>query len=847
MDTRRDFLRKAALLSGGAGMMGMLPESIQRALAIDPAPGSTFMDAEHIVLLMQENRSFDHTYGTLKGVRGFNDPRAIQLPNKNLVWMQSNAEGETFAPFRLNIKDTKATWMSSLPHSWTNQVDARNNGRYDKWLDVKHSGHKEYEKMPLTMGYYTREDIPFYYALADAFTICDQHFCSSLTGTTPNRLYFWTGTIREEQNWDSRANVWNEDTDYPRPASWTTFPERLEKAGISWKIYQNDISVDGGFTEEEDSWLANFTDNPIEFFKQFNVKLSGRYLNYLKVMETRLPEQIADLEKKIQSTPETDENLAKLKSQMVRLKTYGEELDKERKQWTKEKYEALSQYEKNLHEKAFTTNKNDPFYHELAPLKYDDGGTEREVNIPKGDVLHQFRNDVKNGALPTVSWLVAPETFSDHPSSAWYGAWYVSEVLDILTQNPEVWKKTIFILTYDENDGYFDHVPPFVAPHPDGSHGKTSDKIDTRVDFVTMEQEKRKPAFPEKYMRESSIGLGYRVPLVIASPWSRGGWVNSQVFDLTSSLQFLELFLTHKTGKKIEETNISPWRRAICGDLSTVFRPYNGEKINTPKFVEKEDFIISVHKAKFKGLPNAYKSLTQVEIDDLNHNYYKSPFAARQERGTRTACALPYQLYVEGALNSNRDKFQITMESKTNVFGDKTTGSPFMIYAPGGYKGDDFQAWPYAIAAKDILSDEWEIDGFENGLYHLRVYGPNGFYREFKGGKNDPMVDIKCDYQSQIANPNKLNGKLVVNFRNNSPNQQFVAQVRDNYKKTTKRILLGAGKASKPMNVFLDPKSSGNWYDITVNIDGYANFVKRYAGRVETGEATTSDPAMGNI
>ena len=74
MDTRREFLRKAALLSGQAGFMGMLPDSIQKALAIDPTPGSTFLDAEHIVLLMQENRSFDHAYGTLRGVRGFNDP-----------------------------------------------------------------------------------------------------------------------------------------------------------------------------------------------------------------------------------------------------------------------------------------------------------------------------------------------------------------------------------------------------------------------------------------------------------------------------------------------------------------------------------------------------------------------------------------------------------------------------------------------------------------------------------------------------------------------------------------------------------------------------------------------------
>src|SRR5882757_6803711 len=154
-DTRREFLKKTALLTGAAGLAQLLPASIQRALAINPAEGSTWLDAEHVVILMQENRSFDHCFGTLKGVRGFNDPRAIELPNKNKVWLQSNAKGETYAPFRLDIKNTKATWMNSLPHTWRNQVLARNDGKYDQWLNVKRSGNPEFAEMPLTLGYYT--------------------------------------------------------------------------------------------------------------------------------------------------------------------------------------------------------------------------------------------------------------------------------------------------------------------------------------------------------------------------------------------------------------------------------------------------------------------------------------------------------------------------------------------------------------------------------------------------------------------------------------------------------------------------------------------------------------------
>src|SRR4051794_2820286 len=183
--SRRRFLQQ---LSGGGATAALLG-SVERALAIPAEPGSSYLDAEHVVILMQENRSFDHAFGTLRGVRGFNDPRAVTLPNGNPVWLQSNAAGETYAPFRLNIKETNATWIGGLPHSWRDQNDARSHGNHDDWLDAKPSSHKGCEDKPLTLGHYDRDDLPSYYALADAFTICDQNFCSSQTGTTPNRLY----------------------------------------------------------------------------------------------------------------------------------------------------------------------------------------------------------------------------------------------------------------------------------------------------------------------------------------------------------------------------------------------------------------------------------------------------------------------------------------------------------------------------------------------------------------------------------------------------------------------------------------------------------------------------------
>src|SRR5580692_5146503 len=138
--SRRDFLKIAAMLSGVAGVSGVIPDSIQRALAIEPEPGSTYRDAEHIVILMQENRSFDHALGTLQGVRGFNDPRALRQPNGNSVFAQTSpTTGKTYAPWRLDLRDTRITWMGSVPHSRNSQVDAWNDGLYNNWLDAKKS------------------------------------------------------------------------------------------------------------------------------------------------------------------------------------------------------------------------------------------------------------------------------------------------------------------------------------------------------------------------------------------------------------------------------------------------------------------------------------------------------------------------------------------------------------------------------------------------------------------------------------------------------------------------------------------------------------------------------------
>jgi len=851
MENRRAFIKKAAFLAGSTGLWGTLPPSIKRALSIDPEPGSTFYDAEHIVLLMQENRSFDHCFGTLKGVRGFNDPRAISLPNGNSVWLQSDNEGHTYAPFRLNIKDTQSTWMGNLPHSWENQVDARNGGKYDGWLEAKRSGNKAYRDMPLTLGYFNREDIPFYYAFADAFTVCDQHFCSSLTGTTTNRLFFWSGTLKGKKG--ERARVRNSDVYYNSEVDWKTFPERLEENGISWKVYQNELSIQTELEGEHEYWLGNFTDNNLEWFKQYHVRFSEGHHRFLTKRIAQLPNELAVLQKTLKKIKPSQKQpiQKKITQKMAQLAKYQEELAK----YDPNNFTKLSKFEQHLHQRAFTTNSEDPDQYQLEALSYDDKGTEREMNVPKGDVLYQFRKDVQSGNLPTVSWLVAPQAFSDHPSSPWFGAWYVSEVLDILTNNPDVWKKTIFILTYDENDGYFDHVPPFVAPKPnDPDSGAVSVGLDTSDEYVTMEEEKMRN-LDEQYCRESPVGLGYRVPLIIASPWSRGGWVNSEVCDITSTIRLMENLLSKKTGKHIRETNISSWRRAITGDLSSAFRPYQGEKMQLPKPIVRNPFVQSINNARFKALPSGYKQLTPNEIAEANKHPKQSSILPKQEPGIKDSNALPYELYVDDK-RLHPSTLEVSFHAAMTVFGNQAAGAAFNVYAPGNYlqSGENgtitfesVKTWSFAVKAGDHLSHQWPLAHFKNEQYHLRVYGPNGFFRELRGNAEDPMLQVRCMYAGVDTPPHRPDGKMVLILENQdrSSKKSIMVQVNDGaYGHAAIQKEIPSGET---LSIPIDTVSSYGWYDFSVQLAGFPVFERRYAGRVETGKPSKSDPFMGDM
>ena len=637
-----------------------------------------------------------------------------------------------------------------------------------------------------------------------------------------------------------KAKVRNGEVTYDREASWPTFPERLEDHGISWKVYQNEISLPTNV--EDDSLLANFTDNNLEWFSQFGVRFSKGFYGFLKKMEKVLPKEIEELEKQLDMPGANKEELAK---KIAEKKKDVEEVKENLEKWSPDKFKKLSERAQNLHNKAFTTNIDDPDYHKVEEMSYSDNGEERTTKVPKGDVLHQFRKDVKEGKLPTVSWVVAPQKFSDHPSAPWYGAWYVSEVMDILTQHPEVWKKTIFILNYDENDGYFDHVPPFVAPNPnDPDNGLASTGLDVTGEFVTTEQEMR-AGFEKKDSRTSPVGLGYRVPLIIASPWSRGGWVNSEVCNVTSTIQFLEKFLSKKTGKKVEEPNISSWRRAISGDLTSAFRPYNGEKIDMPEWLDRNKHIQEVYNAKFKKLPNNFKAISAEEARELGQKPSPS-ILPQQEPGTKPSNALKYEHYVHGKVDEDGKNFVIRFKAAQDIFGEEALGAPFNVYAPGNYWNKEkktfepVSTWAFAVKSGDEIEYRWPLDAFEGAQYHLRVYG-NGFFREFAGNKSGPGIEVIC---KPLKRGRKVSGKLRVNIKNQSKEALKLKLVEDKYQKKEKDFNL---HPEEEKDVTLNTTANHGWYDFSVLSPGLKSLKIRYAGRLETGQDSISDPYMGRV
>ncbi|HEY5318802.1 MAG TPA: alkaline phosphatase family protein [Solirubrobacteraceae bacterium] len=264
--TRRRLLSSAAVGAGGVLASSILPPALARAAAEGPQRGS-LRDVKHVVVHMQENRSFDHYFGTLAGVRGFGDPGALVQPGGKSIFYQQdpyNPDGYLL-PWHLDTRNTSSQAIPSTSHAWTYQHDSLNitvgatpgaptTALNNDWVPTHYisDGPAHYW---YTMGYYERQDIPFHFALAETFTLCDAYHCSLLGPTWPNRMYLMTGMI--DPLGTGGGPMISNVVPSPvtgKPYTWTTYPERLTQAGISWRVYQ----------EEDD-----YGTNPLEWFAAY--------------------------------------------------------------------------------------------------------------------------------------------------------------------------------------------------------------------------------------------------------------------------------------------------------------------------------------------------------------------------------------------------------------------------------------------------------------------------------------------------------------------------------------------------------------------------------------------------
>jgi len=692
---------------GAATAVSLLPHCIRRALAIPATVETgTIQDVKHVVILMQENRSFDHYFGSLRGVRGFGDPFPLALQSGQSVWYESDGT-TTIPPYHLNPAVSSALLVPDCPHSFADAQAAWNQGIYGAW---------PLHKTGYSMGYYRRADIPFQFALAEAFTLCDSYHCSVTTGTDPNRIVLFSGSnldpsLRAQgvncsaQNAEVNNGRCSVTGGMPAPGyiyndtafSWATLPDILQAAGISWRIYQ----------DPNDNW-------------------GGLMHGGLAFESFRL---------------------------------------------------ATAASGSAIYASGMTLNS-----------------------------LDDLTNDVTNGSLPQVSWVLPSAAQSEHPgaSNPDAGAFFISQVLDAITANPAVWSQTAFFVLFDENDGLFDHVPPPAVPSytAEGvlAGGATLSLAGEYFDGSTG-------GLLDASAVTGSLrpwGMGARVPAYVISPWSRGGWVNSQVFDHTSIGMFLEkCFL-------INVDNISPWRRAVSGDLTSAFDFASPNDSALPVLPDMSNYAAAVAVQATLPLPSPPAQ----------------PEALFQERGFRSSRALPYELYTTASIGGENVSLTFTNSG--------TQGAVFHVYDQLNLGRIPRR---YTVEAGKSLTDAWP--GFADaGNYDLMVYAPNGFVRQFSGNAHRWSAhafrpEILVAY---VANA----GELSLAIRNGGSQAGAVTVGANNafMAFAVRTITIAPATIA---NVPIALKSSANWYDLSVS---GANFGRRFAGRMETGADGISDPAM---
>ncbi|MCW2523078.1 MAG: putative phospholipase precursor, partial [Frankiales bacterium] len=736
--SRRGFLGAAAAVTGAAVAAAAGPAVAAQAATKPPGhpakpgkprPHGDIRDIKHVVILMQENRSFDHYFGSLKGVRGFGDRSGITLPGGTSVFQQpTSAPGApvtgTQYPWHLSGAPASAYPAGHQPpsaqvgaqgyggtsHSWDDQHGAWFGGLMNGWV---------YAKGGLTtLGYLDRSDIPFHYALADTYTIGDAYHCSVLSATGPNRTYLWSGTIDAQQKHSSFV-AFNGGDELGKNLLWESYAETLQKAGVTWRVYQG---------------ADDYGDNALEYFKNF-----------------------AQYDPTQGGTPAPGNVL----------------------------------YDNGVANVA-------------EPLTGLSANADNLANAIKADVVA--------GTLPKVSWVVTNQAFSEHPDGAPNdGAYYVNGVLDALNADPDVFNSTLVIIDYDENDGQFDHVPPPV-PAPG-----TKDEFYYEASGALASAGATQPM---------PVGLGFRVPLILISPWTRGGWVTSEVSDHTSVIQFLEKW-TGALGQHAISPNISAWRRSVCGDLTGAF-----------------DFTSPVY-----GLPKLPKTSV---IGDPAGGAYKPPVTTNampaQESGTKRARPLPYQP------NANLDGFTFGANAAVEAKLSFSNNGPhvgkachFAVYnnaAPDQSLADYPAKFPgqYTVDPSNSVWNKTVPGAVEigagrgEGKYDLTVVGPNRFLRHFTGDVNAAGRTAQVEatyYQGRFSSK----PELVLELSNTSAKAVTFTVAPNNYSKDRAQTyhVPARGRATHTV----DPLGrSDGWYDLSVTISGDSSWSRRYTGHLENGQTS---------
>ena len=332
--------------------------------------------------------------------------------------------------------------------------------------------------------------------------------------------------------------------------------------------------------------------------------------------------------------------------------------------------------------------------------------------------------------------------------------------------------------------------------------------------------------------------------MIIASPWTRGGWVNSQLFDHTSTLMFLEHFAQSKYGKTVTEENISPWRRCISGDLTSIFRPDHVGEARLD-YLDRNKFVVSIQRARYRETPSNSKKLTLKQIEDINNNPLRSTFKPHQETGIRPSCALPYELYADGGLSTDGNKFVLRMRVGNAVHGERSMGAPFNVYLRNTSTGSNARqnqtrVATYTVRSGDTLEEEFPLMLFANRRYLLDVHGPNGFYRSFAGDSQERHVRVQTAYENHGSG---LTGNVQLGLENTG--ERTLAITAQDHSYGTAPVARELAPREK-ITIVLNSKRSHGWYDFSVKAAN-STAISRFAGRVETGRPSFSDPLMGGI